>query len=65
MAGSLRSLCIEFSTRKKVFECPSCPKKFSKPSALKVHTYSHTGEKPHKCQGCDKQFSVLSNLRRH
>ncbi|ORY99546.1 hypothetical protein BCR42DRAFT_292364, partial [Absidia repens] len=49
------------------FECPSCPKKFLKPSSLKAHTFSHSKERPFSCiqPGCDKAFSLPSNLRRH
>lgn len=47
--------------------CNTCNKAFSRPSSLKIHTYSHTGEKPWKCQipGCGKTFSVRSNMKRH
>lgn len=47
--------------------CPTCSKPFSRPSSLKIHTYSHTGEKPYKCKhdGCGKHFSVRSNMKRH
>ncbi|ORY92256.1 hypothetical protein BCR43DRAFT_498062 [Syncephalastrum racemosum] len=49
------------------YKCSRCPKTFSRPSSLRVHIYSHTGEKPHVCPhpGCDRRFSVQSNMRRH
>lgn len=47
--------------------CPYCRKAFSRPSSLRIHTYSHTGEKPFVCpeEGCGRRFSVQSNMRRH
>ncbi|KAI9319426.1 hypothetical protein BX666DRAFT_1926024 [Dichotomocladium elegans] len=47
--------------------CPYCDKRFTRPSSLRIHTYSHTGEKPFVCTepGCTKRFSVHSNMRRH
>ncbi|KAI8976846.1 hypothetical protein BDB01DRAFT_802764 [Pilobolus umbonatus] len=49
------------------YSCPYCNKRFTRPSSLRTHTYSHTGEKPFKCTEpcCGRQFSVQSNLRRH
>lgn len=49
------------------YVCPYCHKKFSRPSSLRIHTYSHTGEKPFECDfpGCGRHFSVQSNMRRH
>ncbi|ODQ56182.1 hypothetical protein SAICODRAFT_44490, partial [Saitoella complicata NRRL Y-17804] len=49
------------------FTCPACSKVFSRPSSLKIHGYSHTGERPFVCTvpGCGRAFSVRSNMRRH
>ncbi|CAO3702693.1 unnamed protein product [Rhizopus stolonifer] len=49
------------------YYCPYCKKPFNRPSSLRIHTYSHTGEKPFVCseEGCGRQFSVQSNMRRH
>ncbi|KAF2017442.1 hypothetical protein BU24DRAFT_460485 [Aaosphaeria arxii CBS 175.79] len=47
--------------------CSTCNKAFSRPSSLRIHSHSHTGEKPYKCPqpGCGKAFSVRSNMKRH
>ena len=47
--------------------CPVCKKRFTRPSSLTTHIYSHTGEKPFICEyeNCGRHFSVISNLRRH
>ena len=49
------------------YVCSVCNKPFSRPSSLKIHTYSHTGEKPYKCkvEGCNKWFSVRSNMSQY
>ena len=49
------------------YVCQTCSKAFSRPSSLKIHSHSHTGEKPFKCphEGCGKAFSVRSNMKRH
>lgn len=49
------------------YECRSCHKLFSRPSALNIHIRSHTGEKPFHCPNirCERAFSVLSNMKRH
>ncbi|SAM07665.1 hypothetical protein [Absidia glauca] len=60
---------VNLSTSKspKRYVCHICSKKFTRPSSLTTHIYSHTGEKPFKCpmDGCGRHFSVVSNLRRH
>jgi hypothetical protein len=57
---------VTSSTQKK-HKCRVCDKRFTRPSSLQTHMYSHTGEKPFACEveGCGRHFSVVSNLRRH
>ncbi|KAJ2809917.1 hypothetical protein H4S07_002980 [Coemansia furcata] len=57
----------EKEKRERKYECRYCQKRFSRPSSLTSHVYTHTGERPFACDfvGCTKRFSVLSNLRRH
>lgn len=55
------------SNTQKKHKCRVCEKRFTRPSSLQTHMYSHTGEKPFACDvdGCGRHFSVVSNLRRH
>ncbi|KAL3894753.1 MAG: hypothetical protein SGCHY_005089 [Lobulomycetales sp.] len=56
---------IDTSGRK--YMCNLCNKRFTRPSTLKTHMNSHTGERPYACDGpgCGWRFTVLSNLKRH
>ncbi|KAL2266623.1 hypothetical protein VTJ83DRAFT_5975 [Remersonia thermophila] len=67
-----QSMMSSFSSRvssntQKKHKCKVCDKRFTRPSSLQTHMYSHTGEKPFGCEveGCGRRFSVVSNLRRH
>ncbi|KAK7045551.1 hypothetical protein VNI00_007383 [Paramarasmius palmivorus] len=55
------------STANAKHRCHFCGKRFSRPSGLKIHMTTHTGEKPYVCpeEGCGRSFSVRSNMRRH
>ncbi|KAJ6161097.1 zinc finger protein [Penicillium chermesinum] len=76
LAGSAppgpQSMMSQFSSKmpsntQKKHKCKVCDKRFTRPSSLQTHMYSHTGEKPYSCdvEGCGRHFSVVSNLRRH
>ncbi|KIW23241.1 hypothetical protein, variant 3 [Cladophialophora immunda] len=67
-----QSMMSQFSSKmaantQKKHKCKICDKRFTRPSSLQTHMYSHTGEKPFACdvEGCGRHFSVVSNLRRH
>ncbi|KAJ7603886.1 hypothetical protein DFH06DRAFT_327021 [Mycena polygramma] len=47
--------------------CPTCGKRFNRPSSLRIHRNTHTGATPFRCPypSCGRQFNVNSNMRRH
>ncbi|KIP08593.1 hypothetical protein PHLGIDRAFT_372682 [Phlebiopsis gigantea 11061_1 CR5-6] len=49
------------------YACNVCTRAFRRPSSLRAHMITHTGEKPYPCtvSGCDKRFTTKSNLKRH
>ncbi|KAF9478450.1 hypothetical protein BDN70DRAFT_808829, partial [Pholiota conissans] len=47
--------------------CPTCFKRFNRPSSLRIHVNTHTGATPFCCPwpNCGRKFNVNSNMRRH
>ncbi|XP_067305542.1 zinc finger protein PLAG1 [Pseudorasbora parva] len=62
----VRKRRVEGKVRKN-FSCQLCEKAFNSLEKLKVHSYSHTGERPYRCThtDCTKAFVSKYKLLRH
>ncbi|VDP88164.1 unnamed protein product [Echinostoma caproni] len=51
--------------QRRMHQCEHCDKQFDRPSLLKRHTLTHTGERPFECRFCSKGFSTRSGVNTH
>ncbi|KAI0037329.1 hypothetical protein FA95DRAFT_1529483, partial [Auriscalpium vulgare] len=58
---------VKKKAKVKMHHCKLCEKAFPRPSGLRTHMNSHSGDKPYKCPiaTCEKSFTVRSNAKRH
>ena len=54
------------ATKKKVYQCHSCPKTYGTSEGLRLHVRGkHTNDKNSKCAHCDRSFVRASDLKLH
>jgi KRAB domain-containing zinc finger protein len=51
--------------REKRYRCTFCNKSFTSATALKRHSFVHTGNRPFICPVCTKSFVRADRLKRH
>ncbi|XP_063710112.1 zinc finger protein 436-like [Culicoides brevitarsis] len=50
---------------RKIYQCKTCGKRFSRQTHVKRHMLTHSNIKPFKCQHCEKSFSRSDHLQKH